>query len=221
MKRTTERPPVLHAAIFVSILALAAFLRFYCLTCSSLWHDEGNSWALVQRSFAQIAVDAAADIHPPGYYWLLKLWAGAFDFSGWGIRSLSALSGLLTVAVVYALGLEIGREKRAKPSAIALLAAFVAALNPFQVFYSQEARMYALLTLESAALMWALLAARRRWNDHGAIRQVWPHAVIYLIAAATGLWTHYTYAVVLAAAACRCSLVVVDGVVSLTRAAAR
>ena len=201
MKRTTERPPVLHAAIFVSILALAAFLRFYCLTCSSLWHDEGNSWALAQRSFAQIAVDAAADIHPPGYYWLLKLWAVAFDFSGWGIRSLSAFAGLLTVAVVYAIGLEIGREKRAQPSAIALLAAFVAALNPFQVFYSQEARMYALLTLVSAALMWALLAARRRWNDHGAIRPVWPHALIYLIAAATGLWTHYTYAVVLAAAA--------------------
>ena len=80
MKRTTEWPPVLHATIFVSILALAAFLRFYCLTCSSLWHDEGNSWALAQRSFAQIAVDAAADIHPPGYYWLLKLWAGRFRF---------------------------------------------------------------------------------------------------------------------------------------------
>ena len=195
------RPTVLRAVVFTSILALAAFLRFYCLTCSSLWHDEGNSWALAQRSFAQIAAQAAADIHPPGYYWLLNLWAGPFDFSGWGIRSLSALAGLLTVVVVYRIGLEIGDRTRAQRSALALLAAFVAALNPFQIFYSQEARMYALQALESAALMWALLAARKRWTNSGATRAAGPYAVIYLIAAVAGLWTHYTFAAVLAAAA--------------------
>ena len=114
------------------------------LTCSSLWHDEGNAWALAQRSFARIAVDAAADIHPPGYYWLLKLWGGPFGYSAWGMRSLSALAGLLAVAVIYRLGLETGDVPRAARIQLALLAALLAALNPFQVFYSQEARMYAL-----------------------------------------------------------------------------
>ena len=201
MKRSTERSPDLYVLAFVSILALAAFLRFYCLTCSSLWHDEGNSWALAQRSFVQIATDAAADIHPPGYYWLLKLWAGVFGYSGWGIRSLSALAGLLTVAVVYRIGMEIEGEAKQKRSELALLGAFIAAHNPFQVYYSQEARMYALLMLESAALVWALLAMRRRWTVHGAARTVGPYAVLYLVAAASGLWTHYTFAAVLAATA--------------------
>ena len=152
----TARPSFLHRAIFVAILALAAFLRFYCLTCSSLWHDEGNSWAVAQRSFEQIARDAAADIHPPGYYWLLKLWAGPFEFSAWGMRSLSAFAGLLTVAVVYLIAREISAGPERDRTGFALLASLLAALNPFQVFYSQEARMYALLTLESTALMWAL-----------------------------------------------------------------
>ena len=103
----TARPSLLRCAIFVAILALAAFVRFYCLTCSSLWHDEGNSWAVAQRSFDQIARDAAADIHPPGYYWLLKLWAGPAGFSAWGLRSLSALASLLSVAVVYRIAREM------------------------------------------------------------------------------------------------------------------
>ena len=197
--KKTERPAVLHSAIFISILALAALLRFYCLTCSSLWHDEGNSWAVAQRGFVQVARDAAADIHPPGYYWLLKLWGGAFGFSGWAIRSLSALAGLLTVAVVYLIGREIGDRTPDGRSAFALLAAFLAALNPFQIFYSQEARMYAPLMLEGAAVMWALLAMKRRWAAQGAAT-VRPYALVYLAAAATGLWTHYTFAAVLAAA---------------------
>ncbi len=200
MKRTTERLFILQSVIFISILFLAAFLRFYCLACSSFWADEGNAWALAQRSFAQIARDAAADIHPPGYYWLLKLWVRVFGVSAWGMRSFSALTGLLTVAVVYRIGLEIegGAMKRRLP--LALLAAFLAALNPFHIFYSQEARMYTLLTLESAALFWALLGMRRHWAVGSARRAGRLYAAIYLMAAVAGLWTHYFFAVMLAAA---------------------
>ena len=200
MLKMTARPSHLRCAIFILILALAAFVRFYCLTCSSLWHDEGNTWAVAQRSFDQIARDAAADIHPPGYYWLLKLWAGPFGFSAWGIRSLSALSGLLSVAVVYWIAQEITAGADHYRSEFALLASFLAALSPFQVFYSQEARMYALLTLEGTALMWALLAMGRRVAAQGLSPLVARYAALYLLAAAAGLWTHYIFALLMAVA---------------------
>ncbi len=200
MLKMTARPSLLRCAIFVSILALAAFVRFYCLTCSSLWHDEGNSWAVAQRSLDQIARDAAADIHPPGYYWLLKLWAGPFGFSAWGMRSFSALSGFLTVVVVYLIGREIAAGVEDNRYEIALLAPFLAAVNPFQVFYSQEARMYALLALEGTALMWAIVAMGRRVAVQGLSPAVARYAAVYLVAAAAGLWTHYFFAVQLAAA---------------------
>ena len=200
MLKMTARPSHLRGAIFILILALAAFVRFYCLTCSSLWHDEGNSWAVAQRSLDQIARDAAADIHPPGYYWLLKFWASPFDFSAWGLRSLSALSGLLSVAVVFLIAQEITADIDHCHSAFALLASFLAALSPFQVFYSQEARMYALLALEGTVMMWALLAMGRRVSAQGLSPPVGRYALLYLLAAAAGLWTHYTFAVLLAAA---------------------
>ena len=200
MLRMTARPSRLRFAIFVSILAIAAFLRLYCLTCSSLWHDEGNSWAVAQRSLEQIARDAAADIHPPGYYWMLKFWSGLFGFSAGGIRSLSALSGILTVAVVYKTALEITYGTEKKQHEFALLASFLAAVSPFQVFYSQEARMYALLALEGTALMWALLALRRRVAAQGLSFSIAGHVVLYLLAAAAGLWTHYIFGVLILAA---------------------
>ena len=200
MLKMTVRPSLLHYAIFASILALAAFLRFYCLTCSSLWHDEGNSWAVAQRSFQQISRDAAADIHPPGFYWLLKVWAGPLGFSAWGIRSLSAVAGLLTVVVTYLIGREIAGGPGKELTEFALLATLLAALNPFQVFYSQEARMYALLTLESATLMWALLAARRRLAAQDSRARIASFASVFVFAAVAGLWTHYIFVVILAAA---------------------
>ncbi len=83
------------------IVAVAAALRFYAIDHSSFWSDEGNTWAIIQRSFGQIARDAAADIHPPGYYWLLKLWAAAWGTSPAALRSFSALCGILLVALVF------------------------------------------------------------------------------------------------------------------------
>ena len=198
--------PYFRRAILAAILALAAFVRFYCLTCSSLWHDEGNSWALAQRGFLQIARAAAADIHPPGYYWLLKIWAGPFGNSAWGIRSLSAFAGILTVAFVYLAARECGRRKDIGEGAdidstlVALLAAFLAALNPFQIYFSHEARMYALLAMESTALIWALLAMQRRVYVNQLDGSVTFYAIVYAAAAAAGLWTHYFFGVVLAAA---------------------
>lgn len=196
----TARPSHLRLAIFVSVLAIAAFVRFYCLTCSSLWHDEGNSWAVAQRSFDQIARDAAADIHPPGYYWLLKLWASPFAYSAWAIRSLSALSGIISVAVVYRIALEVGASFDKHRFEFALLASLLTSLNPFQVYYSQEARMYALLSLEGTAMMWALIAMGRRARVQGMSPAVARYAALYVLAAAAGLWTHYTFTVLLAAA---------------------
>ncbi len=61
-----------------------------------------------------------------------------------GLRSLSALAGVATVPVAYLLGLEL-RGRRAGIAA----AAFVA-VNPMLLWYSQEARGYALFSLLTA-----------------------------------------------------------------------
>lgn len=182
--------------MLIVILVVATFLRFYALANSSLWSDEGNTWALIQRPFATIARDAAADIHPPGYYWLLKVWASLFGFSATAMRAFSALAGILLVGVVYAIGRRLDRLT-ANRGAIALTAAWLAALNPFQLYYSQEARMYLLLALAGAGLFWALLA----WMDRErAGQKVGAVPLYFVLCGALGLWTHYSFPIILAAA---------------------
>ena len=66
--RYTINSTVLYRIGVLAVLLLAIFLRFYALDQSSLWSDEGNTWAMLDRDFATIAQAAAADIHPPGYY---------------------------------------------------------------------------------------------------------------------------------------------------------
>jgi uncharacterized membrane protein len=180
----------------LAILLVAAVLRFYALDGSSLWSDEGNTFALIQRPFDAIARDAAADIHPPGYYWLLKLWAALFGFSAASMRAFSALAGVLLVGVVYAIGRRLDRLT-SRHAAIAVSAAWLAALNPFQLYYSQEARMYLLLALAGAGLFWALLT----WIEReGARQSVTASLVGFVFWGAMGLWTHYSFPILLCAA---------------------
>ena len=133
------------------ILLLAAVLRFFRIGTQSLWADEGNSFAMAQRSLREITTRAAADIHPPLYYWLLSLWTKVFGNSEIALRSLSALWGLMLVWLVYQIASRLFDKRTA------LIAAFFAAINPFLIFYSQEARMYEQLAALAALLFYGLV----------------------------------------------------------------
>src|SRR5690606_36893138 len=98
--------------------------------------------------------------------WLLKLWATLFGISAAALRAFSALTGLLLVAIIYAIGRRLDALTKDR-AAIALTAEWLAALNTFQLYYSQEARMYMLLALAGAGLFWALLT----WMDREAAGQ--------------------------------------------------
>jgi hypothetical protein len=190
-------PTLKRVGPLLLLLILAAALRFYALDRSSLWSDEGNTWALIQRSYAQIAVDAAADIHPPGYYWLLKSWSLVFGTGAAAMRGLSALLGVALVAVVYRLGRRLDPPHRFT----AWSAAWLVALNPFHLYYSQEARMYMLLALAGAGLFWALLAwfADDQAHDATGRRPTGPLPG-FIVAGVVGCWTHYSFPILLSAA---------------------
>src|SRR5262249_58601165 len=90
-------------ALLIVCLWLAAGLRFYRLDAQSLWNDEGLSLGLARSDVPTILRSAAADIHPPGYYLLLKAWYDLTGDSELALRSLSALTGVALVALLYRL----------------------------------------------------------------------------------------------------------------------
>lgn len=192
----------LPLGVFALLIVLfAAYLRFHNLETQSLWNDEGNAYVQATRSLADIAANAARDIHPPGYYWLLAIWRQLTGDGEFALRALSALAGVLTVAFTYALG------RRLFGVFAGLVAALFVTLNTFQVYYAQEARMYALLALWSAAGLWALarllsqqsLVFRRQSlvlkTRYSILSTILPLALIN----AAGLYTHYAYPFVMVA----------------------
>jgi hypothetical protein len=174
---------MIRRSLPILFLLIACALRLHWLGHQSFWNDEGNSARLVERPISIILAGAAGDIHPPGYYLLLAGWRGLVGNSEFGLRSLSALQGILSLAVLY------GVAKRWFGHTTAHATLLLAAINPLLVYYSQEARMYAQLGL-SASL---LLASAASFLQKPSFR-----TTIWLaLASAAGVYTHYTFPLVL------------------------
>ncbi len=183
--------------ILIAILLLATLLRFYRLDAQSLWSDEGASVAQAVRDIPTSVQNAAGDIHPPLYYILLHFWVIPFGTNEIGVRSFSAVLGVALVGVCYLLGRKLWDE------CTGLIAALLAAINPFQIYYAQEARMYMLLALLGALTVYATIRGldnsqlpRKRPNSQIRDRKQRWYGV-YLIAAVMGLYTHYLFPIVL------------------------
>ena len=162
--------------LLLGILALAAVVRVWGIGAESVWLDEATSVVVADNPPAQIVALTAEDIHPPLYYLLLRGWL-VFGRGEAAIRSLSAAAGVLTVAALYALG------RRLAGHGAGLLAALLLAVSPLHVFYSQEARMYAWVTLWAVLSSLLMLRALER-GGAGA----WAG---YVLATSLGMYTHY------------------------------
>src|SRR5687768_6529637 len=92
-----------HLTIWLLLLALVvgAFLRVYQINDRSLWFDEAFSWRLVLFPLPEMITRAAADVHPPLYYFFLKGWTGVFGSSLAALRAFSVALGLASILMTY------------------------------------------------------------------------------------------------------------------------
>ena len=140
-----------QACLLAAITLLGGFLRFYWIDSQGLWLDEAFSvWMGRQPVGEMFSWLVCIDQHPPFYYLLLHFWMALGD-DAFTVRALSALLGTLTIPVIYLLG------RRLADGRVGLLAALILAVSPFHVRFAQEARMYALLTLNASLALYALV----------------------------------------------------------------
>ncbi|HLA43412.1 MAG TPA: glycosyltransferase family 39 protein, partial [Aggregatilineales bacterium] len=168
----------------VFVLLLAAFWRFDGITNQSFWNDEGNTLSLIRRDVPDLLEQVKPDIHPPGYYIMLKGWTALAGEHEMGLRSYSAFLGIIAVAFTYALG------ARLYSRAAGIIAALLVAMNSLAVYYSQEARMYAqlaALTIISLYLLAVLVQTLPR------SKRFFMLAAALAIVNTLGLYSHYTY----------------------------
>ncbi|MBX4186833.1 MAG: glycosyltransferase family 39 protein [Candidatus Doudnabacteria bacterium] len=162
----------------VPILVVATLLRFYNNTAVALWHDEAFSALYIRYSWGEMMYRIGLDVHPPLYYWILRLWSYIFGSGLLSLRGLSILFGVLTVYAGY-----LFARKAFNNEKLAMVTAFLLAINPFQIQYSLEARMYTLGTFLVLISSWQLLRAL----ESNKLKD-W---IIYGLLTAAGLYTHY------------------------------
>jgi uncharacterized membrane protein len=181
---TTRRQWFLWSVI--GLTALAAALRFSTLGLQSYRHDEAVTAGRVLVSSLSATMHRVwtGESTPPLYYVLAWAWSRLFGVHEVGLRSLSALFGTATVPVAYLAGRElIGRRT-------GLAIAAMVAVSPVLVWYSQDARAYALLVLLCAAALLFFLRARS-----GSASDLAWWAVFSALALATHYFAFFPFAV--------------------------
>ncbi|MGI8572767.1 MAG: glycosyltransferase family 39 protein [Solirubrobacteraceae bacterium] len=185
--RESAGPLTAAAAAIALLMIVGAVLRFlvarqslFADELSTYWivanHGLGGVISLLNGTYPGIQ---HAEITPPLFF--VASWISAqVGHSPELVRAPSLIAGILTIPAVYLLGVRtVGR-------AAGLLAASFTALSPFMIYYSSEARSYAVMmllaTLSTLAMLRALDTGKARW---------W---VAYAVCSCAAFYTHYTCA---------------------------
>jgi uncharacterized membrane protein len=187
MEVLTGRARVAAGIVIALIVAAGVFLRFF--THSAMWLDEALTVDRSRLPIGDIVASLKQDGAPPLYYYLLHFWMELFGQSDLATRSLSGVIGVAALPVAWLAANRFAGRTGAWITLVLLASA------PFAVYYSTEARMYALEILLTGCGYLALSRAMEQPRPGNLIAigvvtaallytQYWS---LYLIAA-IGIW---------------------------------
>lgn len=172
-------------AVGLAAVLIAFLLRLYDISGPSLRGDEAFTVTFARQDVpAMIPTLLEIETQPPFYYAGMHYWMLLAGESELALRLSSLLAGVGLVALLFRLGrLTTGRAR------CGALAAVLAAINPYMVWHSQDARMYSLYV---AACTLTLILALGIWRRQAAGQIVgggsWAG---YASAAVLSLYAHY------------------------------
>jgi 4-amino-4-deoxy-L-arabinose transferase-like glycosyltransferase len=180
-----ERRPASSWSTVLLITVLALAIRLVGLGSKSLWVDEADSVYFASHTFYDIFFHLC-DPHPPAYYAMLRIVLMLLGQEEFWVRLPSAVAGALAAPLLYALSRELSIAFGVLwlDFRTFVLSSLLLAVAPLHVWYSQEARMYAMvMTLGLCSVHFAL-----RFALHGDMGS----ALGYVLAASAALHTDQT-----------------------------
>jgi uncharacterized membrane protein len=147
------------------------------LVTRSIWLDEAISIRQAQLPFHEMITQLAGDVHPPLHHAVLWATVRLLGTGELAVRLPSIVAGTLLIPALYGAGRDLYDRR------VGLVAATFGTVAPIAIWYSQEARMYAMFMLFSLIAVWAQVRVLRRGRP-GA----W---AVYSIATAAMIWTQY------------------------------
>jgi hypothetical protein len=157
-----------RAWLLVGALA-AVGLIVRMLLVRSIWVDEAISIQQAHMSLpAMLHELRQSDVHPPLYFVLLWCSTRIFGFGDMAVHFPSILAGTLLVPAMFLAGRELFDRRTG------LVAAGLVAFAPLVIWYSQEARGYAILMLLATLAVWAQMRVlrdgrARYWFAYGGL----------------------------------------------------
>ncbi len=195
--RFSLRRVLASETFWISFLVLLAFaVRLWDIGGKGLWYDEASTALMARAGVAEIVQFhwRSAFEHPPLWVLLMHFWSMIWGQSEFALRLPAAFAGALLVPLMWQ------NLKRCWPAdrVVRFVAALFIAISPVLILYSQEARMYAIVTLFAAISIYLFL--RLQDSDR------WGLLAAFIITNVVMLGVHY-YAVLLIAAEAMCVLV--------------
>jgi mannosyltransferase len=174
-----------YAIAILAIVAVGVALRVYHLGTQSLWIDEISEGTTAQAPLSQIFDNIRGDAGAaPIDYLGVKLFTSVLGHGTVATRSWAFLMGCAGVFVIYLLGGRIYKDR-----IVGLIAALMLAFSAFDIYYSQEARFYALALTVGMLNLYMFLRAL----DSRAVKDWMLYGVVTVVA----LYSHYFLAILL------------------------
>lgn len=132
---------IIYTFFLPILLTIFGFLlRFYRIDKESIWLDESYSFHFSRRSFNYLVTELSFSVpHSPFYHIVLKIWTKIFGTSELSLRFPSLVFGTLCIPIIYLLATELFDRR------VGTVAMFLSSINYYQIYYSQEARMYTMM----------------------------------------------------------------------------
>jgi uncharacterized membrane protein len=141
----------------VLVIALGLALRLFRLDFQSLWLDEVLTVQNSAFPLSRIVFDSEVDRNfPPLHGMLVHVFLRLLGTSEIAVRLPSVLAGTISIPLLF------GVARFWLGPAVALLTAALLAISPLHVWYSQEARPYALFIALALASVWFAQRLLRR-----------------------------------------------------------
>ncbi len=170
----------------MALILIAFAIRLHQLTYHSLWFDEAVSVHWARQSLPRIlevGFTLQEDRLPPLYYLTLKGWGLLAGWSEFAVRLPTVFYGTLLLPALAGVGALLFNRR------VALFAVALAAVNPFLVWYAQEARMYAPAVFFGTLAVWAFLKICQSAQPQFAPRTL-SFGLVFVLAAVAALYSH-------------------------------
>jgi len=142
----------INSATIITVIGIA--LRIFYISNPPLWYDENFTLILARLPLDQMLKATAGDVHPPLWYLIeWTIYHIAPNLPAWFVRVPALVFSIGSLFCFVAVMRQLQINPKVQSAAFALMAVL-----PFQLWYAQEGRMYAMLEF---FVLFTLFAALR------------------------------------------------------------